>query len=170
MAENQVIFYLSAVSIISFALFSMIAKKIISSLLWAILVFFMSAVIFYVLGSEYNAIIQAAIYGIAVPIILGISIMFSANKSDTGKGFSFSFVVILFGFLFALLLADCVIISLIKLPETFIVHEPAQGNFYNVISIFAKGLFINYVWAFELMGLLLTVLIVGISVYRKKGA
>ena len=37
------------------------------------------------LGSEYNAIIQAAIYGLAVPVIIGISIMFTTGKGNSKK-------------------------------------------------------------------------------------
>ena len=75
MLNNPVFFYIASVGIILFALLSLFAKNVIYSLLWAILVFFFGAVIFFILGSEYNAIIQAAVYGLAVPIIIGISII-----------------------------------------------------------------------------------------------
>ena len=170
MINNPVIFYISAALIIFFALFSVFSKKIINSLLWSVLVFYTAAVIFYVLGSEYNAIIQAAIYGIAVPVLLGISIMFSAGKDDSGKGFAINFFAIIFAVVFTLFFIDAVVISLMKQPESFILQELPKVNFYDVISSFVKGLFINYVWAFELMGLLLTVTIAGIAVFKRKGA
>ena len=89
MLNNPVFFYIASVGIILFALLSLFAKNVIYSLLWAILVFFFGAVIFFILGSEYNAIIQAAVYGLAVPIIIGISIMFRGkpkkDESDTKK-------------------------------------------------------------------------------------
>ena len=38
--------------------------------------------------------------------------------------------------------------------------------FFDTIKSFAKGIFINYVWAFELVSLLLTVVIAGIGLLR----
>ena len=80
MISNPIIFYIASALIITSACISMFAKNIIYSLLAAILVFFSVSVIFYMLGSEYNAIIQAAIYGFAVPVIIGLSIMFTTGK------------------------------------------------------------------------------------------
>ena len=57
-------------------------KKIFYSLLCAITVFFLAGFFFYVLGSEYNAVIQIAIYGIAIPVILGLAVMFTNLKKD----------------------------------------------------------------------------------------
>ena len=85
MINNPIIFYIASVLIIGFAFGSMIMKNIIYSLLCAIMVFFSASIIFYMLGSEYNAIIQAAIYGFAVPIIIGLSIMFTTGKQENKK-------------------------------------------------------------------------------------
>ena len=79
MFTNPVLFYISSSLLVIFAICSLFSKKIINSLLWAILTFFAGGLIFYILGSEYNAIIQALIYGLAVPIIIGLSIMFCTN-------------------------------------------------------------------------------------------
>ena len=47
---------------------------------------------------------------------------------------------------------------------------PVQSNAFDVISHFAKGIFIDYVWAFELLSLLLTIIIAGIvMISAKKG-
>ena len=81
MISNPVIFYIAAFILILFALLSMFLKNVIYSLLAAVMVFFDAALLFYVLGSEYNAIIQAAIYGLAVPVIIGVSIMFTNGKT-----------------------------------------------------------------------------------------
>ena len=47
MLNNPVFFYIASVGIILFALLSLFAKNVIYSLLWAILVFFFGAVIFF---------------------------------------------------------------------------------------------------------------------------
>ena len=56
-------------------------NNIFYSLLSAIIVFFIAGMFFYVLGSEYNAVIQIAIYGVAVPVIHGLAIMFTEKEN-----------------------------------------------------------------------------------------
>ena len=85
MINNPVVFYISSTLIILFALISLFCKDVIRALLAAIVVFFCGAIIFYALGSEYNAIIQAAIYGLAVPVIIGVSIMFTKPEKSSAK-------------------------------------------------------------------------------------
>ena len=60
--------------------------------------------------------------------------------------------------------------SLVILPDTFNFVEVQQINAYDNMLAFAKGLFVNYVWAFELVSLLLTIVIAGLSMFRKRGA
>ena len=162
MISNPVIFYIASALIISSAFVSMFARNIIYSLLFSILVFFSAAIIFYVLGSEYNAIIQAAIYGFAVPVIIGLSIMFTSGKSKNQKNNTLSMIVLIISVFFAVLFTDCLIISKLKFPDIFHMTELVQTNTYDVISGFARGIYIDYVWAFELLSLLLTIIIAGL--------
>ena len=80
--SNPIIFYPLAIMLILFAYLTISLKNIFHSLLSAILVFFITGVIFFVLGSEYNAVVQIAIYGFAVPIVLGLAIMFTNLKKE----------------------------------------------------------------------------------------
>ena len=59
-------------------------------------------------------------------------------------------------------------ISLVMLPDTFNIMEPAQINSREVILAFSKGIFSNYVWGFELVSLLLTIVIAGLSLFNKR--
>ena len=106
MINNPVIFYIASFLIISFALLSMFLKNIIYSLLAAIMVFFSASIFFYMLGSEYNAIIQAAIYGLAVPVIIGVSIMFTTGKREVQKNFILPLIIMVVAVFFFLLFAD----------------------------------------------------------------
>lgn len=168
MINNPIVFYIASFLIISFALCSMFLKNIIYSLLCAIMVFFSASIFFYTLGSEYNAIIQAAIYGFAVPIIIGISIMFTTGKHEKQNNFTLPLIVMIFGVFFFLLFTDLVIISNIKLPNTFNLMQIQQFNQYDVLSAFAGRIFIDYVWAFELLSLLLTIVIAGFTLFKLK--
>lgn len=168
MLENPVFFYIASVIIVASAIMSLCLKKVVYSLLSAIIVFFCGSVLFFILGSEYNAIIQAAVYGLAVPVIIGLSIMFTIGNQDNKKDFTLSYVTILCGGIFVLAFVYLIMISLVMLPDTFNLKEIPQINSYDVISSFAKGIFIDYVWAFELLSLLLTIVITGITLFVKR--
>ena len=176
MINNPIIFYIASFILILFTVVSLFNRNIIYSLLSAIVVFFAGAIFFYILGSEYNAIIQAAVYGIAVPIIIGISIMFTncgENNKGTKDGVKASdmpSVVLLFSGIFIMAFIYLIMMSNVMLPDTFNIIGPIQTNHYDVISSFAKNIFINYVWAFELLSLLLTIVIAGLTLFRKRGA
>ncbi len=169
MISNPIVFYIASFIIISFAFIAVFLKNIIYSLLSAIMVFFAASIFFYVLGSEYNAIIQAAIYGLAVPVIIGISIMFTTGNEKQKQGFTLPYVTILSGAIFILAFVYIIMISLVMIPNSFHFMNLQQFNSYDVISEFARGIFIDYVWAFELLSLLLTIIIAGFTVFRRRG-
>ena len=168
MINNPVVFYIASFLIIAFALCSMFLKNIIYSLLCAVMVFFSAAIFFYMLGSEYNAIIQAAIYGFAVPVIIGISIMFTTGRNKSPKESVLPIIILIAGILFAMAFTYVIMISLAMLPDSFHIMEPVPFNSYDVISEFARGIYIDYVWAFELLSLLLTIIIAGLTLFRDK--
>ena len=167
MISNPIVFYLASFFIIVFALLTLFAKNVIYSLLSAVMVFFFGALFFYMQGSEYNAIIQAAIYGLAVPIIIGVSIMFAPTSGKVkDKSFVTPYATFMSAALFVLAFVYLVLMSLAMMPDTFRVMDVFQVNAFDAIKSFAKGIFINYVWAFELLSLLLTVVIAGIGLLR----
>ena len=168
MINNPIIYYIASFLIITFALSSMLLKNIIYSLLCAIMVFFTASVFFYILGSEYNAIIQAAIYGIAVPIIIGLSIMFTTKKTNSKKEFVIPFLTVFASILFVMAFVFIIMISIAMLPDSFHFMEIQQFNSYDVLSEFARGIYVNYVWGFELLSLLLTIVIAGFTMIDKK--
>ena len=168
MINNPVVFYIASALIIAFALLSVFLKNIIYSLLSAIIVFFSASIFFYILGSEYNAIIQAVIYGIAVPVIIGLSIMFTTGKAQQKKDSALSTVTVVCSILFVMAFVYVIMISLAMLPDSFHIMENVQFNSYDIISEFSRGIFIDYVWAFELLSLLLTIIVAGFTMLSKK--
>ena len=172
---NEIVFYITFAFIILFSSLTLLCKNIFYSLLSAICVFYLTAIIFFILGSEYNAIIQVAIYGFAVPVILGLGVMFTnlKNKSDESKQNKDSnskYVLLLIGGLFILGLIYLVMTSSIVVPDDFIVisSENAAMSAYNNISNFAHNIFVKYVWAFELISIILTIIVVGFSLINKR--
>lgn len=172
MITNPIIFYIASAFIILFAILTLLAKNVVYSLLASIVVFFFGALFFYVLGSEYNAIIQAAIYGFAIPVIIGLSIMFTGVNKGVNRGekksFSIPYLTLLFSGIFVLAFIYLLMMSLVIMPDTFHVMELTQTSAFDTIKAFASGIFVNYVWAFELISLLLTIVIVGIGVIGGK--
>ena len=168
MISNPVVFYITSFLIVCFALCSMFLKNVIYSLLCAIMVFFAASIFFYMLGSEYNAIIQAAIYGFAVPVITGVSIMFMTGRSKKPKESNLPLITVIAGILFVMAFTYVIMISLAMLPDSFHTMEPVSFNSYDVISEFARGIYIDYVWAFELLSLLLTIIVAGLTLCRSK--
>ena len=166
MIDNPIIFYSASIFIILFALLSLFAKNVVYSLLSSIVVFFFGALFFYVLGSEYNAIIQAAIYGFAVPILIGLSIMFGGGKSNNRTKRTLSWYLPLFAGIFILAFIYLILMSFVIVPDTFNISGSCQVNAFDTIRTFARALFVDYVWAFELVSLLLTIVIAGLGMLR----
>ncbi len=138
------------------------------------IVFFITAVIFLLLGSEYNAIIQISIYGFAIPIILGLGIMFTNFKKDKPLKIAFSnskYGIILVCGIFILSIIYIMLISLLGVPEIFssqIIFDESPNKYLNFM-IFTDGIFKKYVYAFELISVILTITAAGLTIIKKVG-
>ena len=168
--NNPIIFYFLSASILIFAGLTIKFKNIFYSLLSAMMVFLLAGILFYTLGSEYNAIVQIAIYGLAVPVILGVAVMFTnvknyKNKKISGKLKSVMFLVC---GLFILAMFYLVLTSILFRPEGFHIVEEFVPNSAEVIQAFSRGIFVKYVWAFELVSLILTITAVGLTLFKRR--
>lgn len=165
---NPIVFYPAAIVIILFAVLTITFKNIFYSLLSAIVVFFLAGMFFYVLGSEYNAVIQLAIYGVAVPVILGVAIMFT-NLKDKNKEKISTFkkaAIFLTGGIFILALIYLGLISSVFYPEGFNIINPVETNPVGVIRAFSSGIFVKYVFAFEVISILLTIIVAALTMFQ----
>ena len=173
MISNALIFYLTSGMLVGFAILALCLKNVIYSLISSIVVFFLTGLVFLLLGSEYNAIIQVAIYGLAVPIIIGVSVMFTnmGKEQSRNEKFTIPYLMLMFGGIFVLAFLYLVMMSLAIVPDTFNLMEYSHVTSFDTISAFAKGIFVNYAWAFELTSLLLTIVIAGLVLLaqRKRG-
>ena len=167
--DNPIIFYPAVLLIVLFAILTLGFKNIFRSLLSAMIVFFLAGFFFYILGSEYNAVIQIAIYGIAVPIILGLAIMFTNPKKSNyeDKSTDLKYVIFLAAGLFILTILYLTLTSLAIIPVGFNEVEKVGTTALQSISAFGNGLYVRYVWAFELISLVLTITIVGLTLFRR---
>lgn len=165
---KSLIFYAFAGAILLFAVLSIFSARILYSLLSAVCVFFATAGIYFLLGADYNAVIQIAIYGIAIPILFVLAIMFTSDKLDKK-----TYITLQPRFFFGFLGIGALFLSLIYLIATslslssnaaWIAQKQAMFiNKYQMFKAISDGFFINYVYAFELFSVLLLIVIVGIS-------
>lgn len=165
---KSLIFYGFAGAVILFALLSIFSIRILYSLLAAICVFFASAGIYFILGADYNAVVQIAIYGIAIPILFALAIMFTSDKLD-----KITYITLKPRFFLSFLAIGVLFLSLIYLLATslslssnaawILQKQTMYINKYQMFYALSNGLFINYVFAFELFSILLLIVVVGIS-------
>lgn len=170
---NHIIFYTVSILLVSFGILTLFFKNIFYSLLSAICVFFLTAILFLFLGSEYNAIIQFAIYGFAVPVILGLGIMFTNLKNkpkSESKRQNLGYILALIAGIFLIAMIYLVMISCVSTPDELIesISPGVEQNTFNNIAIFAKGFFVDYVWAFELISIVITVSAIGLTLMEKE--
>ncbi len=168
--DNAIVFYPAAVVMLLFGILAIYFKNIFHSLLCAIVVFFLAGMFFYILGSEYNAVIQIAIYGVAVPIILGLGIMFRGKYKDDIKTqkHSLKYIMLLISGIFILAMIYLIMTSLLVVPQGFEITEINNVSAKGVINVFANGIFVRYVWAFELVSLILTIIVAGLTMFKRK--
>lgn len=165
---KSLIFYGFAGAIILFALLSIFSFRILYSLLGAVCVFFATAGIYFILGADYNAVIQIAIYGIAIPILFVLAIMFTSDKLDKKiyitlkPRFFFTFLGI--GALFLTLIYLIATSLSLNSNSAWILQKQTMFiNKYQMFNALSEGFFVNYVLAFELFSILLLIVIIGIS-------
>ena len=160
--ENAVIFYPLAILTVLFAGLAIKFRNIFYSLLSAMMVFLLTAVIFYILGSEYNAIIQAAIYGFAIPVILGLAVMFTGAGSNKHDGYSYRFITTVI-FVCGLFI---IAVSALFLTQSFNFAEEIYANSTEVIQAISGGIYIKYVFAFEVLSAILTMVAAGLTMFK----
>ena len=168
---NPIVFYPTAFLIVLFAILTISFKNILYSLLSAILVFFLAGLLFYVLGSEYNAVIQIAIYGLAVPIILGLSIMFTNFGKEAKKELKTSninYIMLFTAGVFILAFVYLVLMSLVMNAQSFDFSDNIGNTAIQVMRAFSEGIFVRYVFAFEFISIILTIIVVGIGLFDRR--
>mgnify|MGYP003294301128 CR=1 FL=1 len=57
--------------------------------------------------------------------------------------------------------------SLAIMPVGFNVLDEIGTNAVQSISAFGSGIFVRYVWAFEIISLILTIVVVGLTLFRR---
>ena len=165
---KSISFYGFALAIVVFALLTLFARRILYSLLFAVILFFCTGGIFFSLGADYNAVVQIIIYGVAIPVLLLFEIMFTSAYESRKVNLSYSprffvgflsasllFMMLWYAVQFALGLSD-------KLGWFFNSDMP-KTNSVEMFMAMSNGIYTNYSLPFILIGLLVLFVVVGIS-------
>lgn len=165
---KSITFYGFALAIVVFALLTLFARRILYSLLFAVILFFCTGGIFFSLGADYSAVVQIIIYGVAIPVLLLFAIMFTSAYESRKVNLSYSprffvgflsasllFMMLWYAVQFALGLSD-------KLGWFFNSDMP-KTNSVEMFMAMSNGIYTNYSLPFILIGLLVLFVVVGIS-------
>ncbi|MBQ3310846.1 NADH-quinone oxidoreductase subunit J [bacterium] len=173
MTETEIIksitFYGFAIFSLLFAILSIISNNVVYSLLYALIVFFSAGGIFFSVGADYNAVVQIAIYGTAIPILFLFAIMFTSFKENKTVNLALSprFFIAFFSsaFLFMVLWYSAKFaININENISKFFIPKLSQINSFELFSAISKGIYVNYQLAFILFAFMIFVVAVGISV------
>ena len=163
---TSIIFYLCAVNLIFSSIFTILSRKIIYSIIFAVIVFFTVGIIFLFLSAEYNAIVQIAVYGIAIPILFVLAIMFTSYNIDKTVYLSFTprfIFTVISAILFVLTLFNILLISSSVIEWLFTPQAVISINRYEIFKAISDGLYIKFLLSFEMVALLALSVIVGLS-------
>ncbi len=166
---NSITFYGFAFLILLFALLSLVANRIVYTLLFAVIAFFCAGGIFFSLGADYNAVVQILIYGVAVPIIFLFAIMFTSNREDKKTYLSFAprfFIAFCSSAFLFMFLWYSVEFAFHLNEKSMQLFTPVKQEFSSIdqITLIANGLYQNYQAGFILFAVLILITVVGISV------
>lgn len=162
---TTVVFYSASIALIIFAIMAVFFSRIVNSLLAAIGVFFLTALIFYIQGAEYNAVIQLSIYGLAVPVLLALALMFTntRNEKESSTMGARRYLIYCAIALLVLGIIYLIAVSLNIFPAYMFPEKLGELNSYRVFDAISEGFFSTYLIAFELVSILLFAVVVGVS-------
>jgi len=160
------LFYICAANVVLSSIFTILSKRIMYSLLFAVIVFFTVGILFLFLSAEYNAIMQIAVYGVAIPILFVLAIMFTSYKVDKSVYLSFTprfIFTVISAILLVLTLFNILLISSSVIDWLFTPQSVISINRYEIFKAISDGLYIKFLLSFELIALLAFSVVVGLS-------
>lgn len=165
MLINSIFFIVYSTILIFAAILTMVSNKIIHSLIWAMLVFLMVGCLFLLLGATYNAVVQFLIYVVAIPILIGVSIMLVKSNIGKRKIMINSFWKILAIIAFVLFIGEFLAAN----SDVFNTIQSCVVNInsYSDLESFSKNIFSSYPILLLEFGLGIVLTVVGMSYYER---
>ena len=157
-------FYLFSITAVMSALFVVVARNPVHSVLWLILTFFSAASLFVLMGAEFVAMLLAIVYVGAVAVLFLFVVMMLDFKISLDKNNILQYLPI--GFFVGVVFISELIIVLINtkfdLSNIQILVNP-MIKFENLTNTEAIGsiLYTDYILYFQLSGVILLVAMIG---------
>lgn len=168
MELQQSLFLVFSALILVTAMMVAFRPRPIESAMWLILNFFLTAGLYVLLGSHFVAIIQVLVYAGAIMVLfVFVILLLNLDPRELGNEatLSWSSLILFIGSLSFIMLAFHLTTPEIlkELPEI----NKAQS--FGTAESISRELLTNYVWGFELSGVILLLAIVGVGLlaYRK---
>ncbi len=163
---NELIFYILAAIALASALLVVTRKNAVNAAVYLVVTMCAIAGLFLQLGSVFIAALQIIVYAGAIMVLFLFVIMLLNLKRD-----EFGFDSRVFQRVFAVVLSLVLILQLVITAAEF-PHRPAEIADISMGSVagLAKRLFYDYLYPFEIVGVMLLAALIGAVVLaRKKG-
>ncbi len=159
MVADAVFYLLASVAVLS-SFFVITAKNPIYSVLFLILAFFNVAGLFVLIGAEFLAMLLVIVYVGAVAVLfLFVVMMLNVDASRKERTWSLHHLI-LGATLAAVLIAELLLVLQVTLDDAKTLAFVVSGDVDNVRAI-GRVLYTDYVYVFQLAGLVLLVAMIG---------
>ncbi|MBV8976148.1 MAG: NADH-quinone oxidoreductase subunit J [Alphaproteobacteria bacterium] len=159
---QQLAFYLFSFMLLLAASMVIAARNPVHSVLFLILAFFNAAGLFVLLGAEFLAMILVVVYVGAVAVLfLFVVMMLDVDFAELKRGLlDYLPTGLLLGFV---LLAELVVVALLwkTLPAAHTALASATPNGLSNTAVLGRILYTDYVYYFQIAGLILLVAMIG---------
>lgn len=143
--------------------------KPIESALWLILNFFLTSVLYVLLGAHLAAVVQVLVYAGAIMVLFTfVILLLNLDPKELGGDTPLPWTgfVMLIGTITAVFL--CFHIATPALLEPM--RDLSEAPNFGTIEAFSRELLTNYAWSFEVAGILLLMAVIGVGLlaYRER--
>lgn len=165
--ESLLFFVLAAIAVAS-ALLVILQHKPIYSALWLVLCFFSLSGLYFLLHSEFLAIMQIIVYAGAIMVFILFVIMLLNLKGEEAKErLPFQRLIgILFSLLLLMLLVTASVYTVSMSNEMVQAGEISAS--FGGVKLFGKLLFSEYLLPFEVASVILLIAMIGAVIFGKK--
>lgn len=167
MAE-QIIFYVLAIVIVAFSVFSVVSRRILRAATYLLFVLIATAGLYLLMGYQFLAAIQVSVYAGGIMVLYIFSILLTSHAGDKAKKVSWKRLLPAgFAAVAGLIICMHIIVkNIYKVAEFQIFQEPTMQQIGK--SMMGTGKF-EYLLPFEAISILLLACIVGaIMIARKR--
>ena len=164
---TQILFFIFAALILLTAGLVAFRPRPVESAMWLILNFFLTAGLYVLLGSHFVAVIQVLVYAGAIMVLfVFVILLLNLDPRELGAegSISWSGLVLFVSFLSFVLLALHV-----STPALLEKMPPApEGSSFGTLESLSKTLLSEYIFAFEMAGIILLLAIIGVGLLARR--